>query len=187
MRNIFVFLVFFFLIAFSIDALNAQEIISEETKPDETIENQSAGKDRDYNKSGLILSLGAFNYFSAGIGFNIGKWFNAGPHFAGHNYGAIMEYKTVDELHFRIYGNIYGGMYLGASAIFCTNFKEITTGIAPEIGLGFPGASLFYRYNFYLTNTYNCHEIVLLIYPIKRAVSKEFYFEDIFPPLYYSR
>jgi hypothetical protein len=127
----------------------------------------------DYDKTGLIISISAFNYFSTGIGFNKGKWFRAGPHFAGYNYGAIVEYKTIDELHLRFYGNMYGGVsaiYIGTSAVLSTNFEEFTGGLAPEIGLGFPGFGVFYRYNFYFYkwDKYNCHEIVLLIYPLNK-------------------
>ncbi|GMO70493.1 MAG: hypothetical protein Ta2A_19100 [Treponemataceae bacterium] len=168
MKHLFVLLLF--LTTFH---LYAQEIITKETENATAVKNKSTDKEIDYDKTGVIVSVGAFNYFSIGLGFNVGKWHKAGSHFGGYNYGAITEYKTKDELHFRIYGNIYGGvtaMHIGASAIFCTNFTEITGGLAPEIGLGLPGGNLFYRYNFYFSNyeKYNCHEIVLQIYPINR-------------------
>ena len=70
---------------------------------------------------------------------------------------------------------MYGGvsaMYMGLSGILCTNFSEITAGISPEIGIGFPGGSLFYRYNFYLDKNYNCHEIVLLVYPLSKLFKR---------------
>jgi hypothetical protein len=128
-----------------------------------------------YDKTGVILSLSAFNYFSVGLGFNKGGWRRAGPHFAGSNYGVLFEYKTIKELHLRIYGNIYGGasaIHLGASGMICTNFEEITFGISSEIGIGAPGFSMLYRYNFYLNSKYNCHEIVLLIYPLRALSAK---------------
>ncbi|MDR1179867.1 MAG: hypothetical protein LBK44_05120, partial [Spirochaetales bacterium] len=118
----------------------------------------------------------AFNYFSAGLGFNKGDWHRAGPHFGGMNYGILAEYKTMKEMHLRVYGNMYGGasaMYLGLSGIVGTNFEGVTGGVSPEIGLGVPGFSMFYRYNFYLDKSYNCHEIVLLIYPLKKIFKRD--------------
>jgi hypothetical protein len=78
----------------------------------------------------------------------------------------------------RIYGNFYGGvsdMYLGCSAILCTNFEEFTGGLAPETRLSFPGFSIFYRYNFYFYkwDKYNCHEIELLIYPVNKLFNRK--------------
>ena len=162
MKRIIILSFLITIISINIQRINADEIENSEeiTFNEENI---------DFNKTGFIMSLSAFNYFSMGIGWNIGEWHRAGPHFGGSNYGAIIEYKTKDELHIRVYGNLYGGvsaMHLGASAIFCTNFNEVTGGLAPEIGLGFPGGNIFYRYNFYFYNwnKYNCHEIVLSFY-----------------------
>ncbi|GMO46720.1 MAG: hypothetical protein Ta2G_02000 [Termitinemataceae bacterium] len=137
MKQLFVLLLF--LTTFP---LSAHEITATETENTETVKTKSIDKEIDYDKTGVIVSVSAFNYFSIGLGFNVGKWHKAGSHFGGYNYGAITEYKTKDELHFRVYGNIYGGvtaMHIGASAIFCTNFTESTGGLAPEIGLGLPG------------------------------------------------
>jgi hypothetical protein len=165
---IVIFCTIFSVITFSVNA--------EETENNETItEENNQDNEIDYNKTGIILSLGAFNYFSIGLGFNIGDWKRAGSHFAGSNYGFLIEYKTLKEMHLRIYGNIYGGAsatYLGISGILCTNFENFTVGISPEIGLGFPGFSLFYRYNFYINTEYNCHEIVLLIYPVNKIFKR---------------
>ena len=157
----------FLLLSFSLNAQDTEE------NNNNFIENYVEN-----NKTGIILSLSAFDYFSIGIGYNIGSWWRAGHHFAGSNYGILIAYKTLNELHLRIYGNLYGGasaMYIGASAILCTNFEEITGGISPEIGIGFPGFSIFYRYNFYFYNweKYNCHEIVLLIYPLNKIFNRK--------------
>ena len=156
-------------------SLNAQDI---DENTDNFIENDIENIDVDYNKTGIILSLSAFDYFSIGIGYNIGSWGRAGHHFFGSNYGILIAYKTLNELYLRIYGNVYGGasaMYMGVSATLCTNFDEITGGLSPEIGIGFPGISIFYRYNFYFYNweKYNCHEIVLLIYPLNKIFNKK--------------
>ena len=165
------FLIFFFLSFF----IHAQENNQDENINDIELEQPFEEKAIDYDKTGIILSLSAFNYFSVGLGFNIGNWWRAGPHFAGRNYGILIEYKTNREMHLRIYGNLYGGasaIYLGLSGILCTDFEEISVGISPEIGLGFPGGSIFYRYNFYINNKFNCHEIVLLIYPLNKISNK---------------
>jgi hypothetical protein len=161
------FLIFFFAALLA----NARENDANGNLNNNESEQRVDEENGDYDINGMILSLCGFNYFSAGLGFNKGRWGRAGPHFGGINYGAIIEYKTMKEMHFRIYGNVYGGVsagYLGLSGILCTNFDEITAGIAPEIGMGVPGGSLFYRYNFYLNNKYNCHEIVLLIYSLHK-------------------
>jgi hypothetical protein len=126
----------------------------------------------DFDKTGVILSLSAFNYFQAGVGFNCGSWKRAGDHFAGSNYGVLIEYKTIKEVHLRFYGNIYGGssaMHMGVSGVLSSDFTDFSAGLAPEVGLGVPGGNLFYRYNFYLNSRFNCHEIVLLIYPINKV------------------
>jgi|GEM_PF-2240811 len=167
-----IILIIFLFLSFSLNAQDIEENINNFTEDD--MENN----DVDYNKTGIILSLSAFDYFSIGIGYNIGSWQRAGHHFAGSNFGILIAYKTINELHLRIYGNIYGGAsgtYMGASAILCTNFKEITGGLSPEIGISFPGLSLFYRYNFYFYNweKYNCHEIVLLIYPLNKIFNNK--------------
>ena len=168
------FLIFFFLSFF----IYAQENNQDESINNIELEQPSEEEIIDYDKNGIILSLSAFNYFSAGLGFNIGSWGRAGPHFFGSNYGIIIEYKTIKEMHLRVYGNMYGGvsaMYLGLSGILGTNFEEISIGISPEIGLGFPGGSIFYRYNFYINNIFNCHEIVLLIYPLNKIFNRNRY------------
>jgi len=157
----------FFSVLFSLNAQSEKNI--NEVESADVRRNESAV----YDKTGIILSLSAFNYFSAGIGFNKGDWFVAGPHFAGGNYGILLEYNSLNEMHLRVYRNIYGGasaVYMGVSAVLSTNFKEITGGLSPEIGLGFPGVSIFYRYNFYFYkwDDYNRHEIVLLIYPLSQ-------------------
>ena len=165
MKRIIMFSFIFITILINTFEINADEIINN----DEIIEETIQAEEIDFNKTGLIVTLSAFNYFSIGVGWNIGEWFRAGHHFGGHNYGILMEYKTIDELHIRAYGNIYGGssaIYLGGSAIISTNFEEITGGVAPEIGIGVPGFSLFYRYNLYFHNwsKFNCHEIVMQMY-----------------------
>lgn len=43
------------------------------------------------------------------------------------------------------------------------DFENVTVGLAPHIGVGFPQFKIFYRYNFYLNKDYNCHEIVFFI------------------------
>jgi hypothetical protein len=163
-----VFILVFFALSYIINAQENDGNINKEAE-------QSVKENIDYDKTGIILSLSAFNYFSMGLGFNKGNWGRAGPHFFGSNYGVLIEYKTIKEMHLRVYGNIYGGvsaMYLGLSGILCTNLEEMTAGMSPEIGLGFSGGSIFYRYNFYLNNNYNCHEIVLLIYPLNKIFKR---------------
>jgi hypothetical protein len=169
----FLLVIFLAILSFSINAQDSEENTEEDFNSNLS---EELFEEDNGDKTGIILSLSAFNYFSIGLGFNKGDWWRAGPHFAGSNYGILIEYKTLKEMHLRIYGNMYGGasaMYLGLSGIMCTNFKEITAGISPEIGLGFPGFSLFYRYNIYFSRNYNCHEIVMLIYPLDKILNRK--------------
>ena len=121
---------------------------------------------RIYNLSGFALELSCFNYFNIGLGYNWGTYSVNYGHFFANSYGFLIEYKSIKELHLRIYYDIYGGsagMLLGASGIASTDFEKISAGLAPHVGIGFAGMKLFYRYNFYLNKTFNCHEIVLSI------------------------
>ena len=118
---------------------------------------------REYDLSGSIMKLSCFNYFSIGLGYNWGSYSVIGSHYGGTDYGFYIAYKTINEMHLRLYYNLFGGsagILVGGSGIFATNFDKITSGIAPHIGIGFPGIKIFYRYNFYLNNSFNCHEIV---------------------------
>jgi hypothetical protein len=150
-----------FLILLSFN-LVAEDIISDDEENNEYNRNEI----RYYDLSGFTLELSAFNYYNMGLGYNWGEYKTVAAHFFAHDYGFLIEYKTRKELHFRIYADMYGGsagMLLGASGILATNFKKIAVGIAPHVGVGFPGMKLFYRYNFYINKTFNCHEIALNI------------------------
>ena len=121
---------------------------------------------RIYDLSGFTLELSCFNYFNIGLGYKWGSCSLFGSHYSAMDYGFFLEYKTKKELHFRLFFDMYGGsagMLLGGSGIITTNFEEITFGIAPHIGVGFAGVKIYYRYNFYINNIFNCHEIVLVI------------------------
>jgi hypothetical protein len=140
-------------------------IFAENIKDNEE-ENNFNNEIKIYDLSGFILELSFFNYFNIGLGYNLGKNKVAAGHFFGYNYGFFIEYKTVNELHFRIFYDICGGSsgtVLGASGIVATNFNSVTAGLAPHIGAGFPQFKIFYRYNFYLDKTFNCHEIIIFI------------------------
>ncbi|GMO70637.1 MAG: hypothetical protein Ta2A_19260 [Treponemataceae bacterium] len=59
MKQLFVLLLF--LTTFP---LSAQEITATETENTETVKTKSIGKEIDYDKTGVIVSVSAFNYFS---------------------------------------------------------------------------------------------------------------------------
>jgi hypothetical protein len=84
--------------------LNAQDIDPDvdENLNNETVEETFENNNIHYDESGVILSISAYNYFSIGFGFNKGEWWNAGYHWGGYNYGILLEYKTIKELHLRI-------------------------------------------------------------------------------------
>jgi hypothetical protein len=150
------------LFLFTLFSLN---IFAEDIIDDEDNIEQKNDDIKIFDLSGFTLELSCFNYFNIGFGYNWGtcKTFH---HFFANDYGFYIEYKTIKELHFRLYYDIYGGaagMLLGGSGVMATNFDKVTFGIAPHIGIGFPGMKLFYRYNFYLNKEFNCHEIVLTI------------------------
>jgi hypothetical protein len=154
------FMVLFLFIIFSFST-----VAEDMDNNDENIE-QDRNEIRYYDMSGLSLELSCFNYFNIGLGYNWGEYKVMSHHFFVFFYGFYMEYKTKKELHLRIYYDTYGGsagMLLGASGVVVTNFEKVSVGIAPHIGVGFPGMKLFYRYNFYINNDFNCHEIVLSV------------------------
>lgn len=122
-----------------------------------------------YEMNGFTLALGGFDYFSIGAGYNWGEGKIFHGHGAANVHGVLLEYKTMDELHLRFYSRLLGGsagMLLGLSSAVVTNFDTYSVGIAPEIGIGIGTMNLFYRYNFYIDSSYNCHEVVLCVYPI---------------------
>lgn len=117
----------------------------------------------EYDLSGFALEIGFLNYFTVGVGYKWGTGSTFSHHFVARDYGFFIKYKTRNELDVRFYYDFYGGsagMLLGASGIVATNFENITVGLAPHIGMGVPGMKLFYRYNFYLDSSFNCHEVV---------------------------
>jgi len=122
----------------------------------------------EHDLSGFVFQLSGWNnYFSLGLGLNWGNYTVSYGHFFATAYDFLLEYKTRNELNFRLFYNLYGGsgaMLLGASAVIATNFDEITVGVAPHIGIGFYTMNLFYRYNFHINNSFNRHEIVLKMY-----------------------
>jgi hypothetical protein len=154
---------FILLFLFMIFSLN---VVAEDIDNDiENIE-QNNNEIKYYDLSGFALELSCFNYFNIGFGYNWGEFKVMYHHFFASDYGFYIEYKTIKELHLRIYYDMYGGsagMLLGSSGIVATNFEKISVGIAPHIGAGFPGMKIFYRYNFYINKDFNCHEIVLTI------------------------
>jgi hypothetical protein len=135
------------------------EDISSENKSNENINK--------YDMTGLVFSLSGFNYFSCGIGINSGTYSTAMGHYGAITYGALLEYKTEKEIHIRSYIRLYGGsagFLLGMSGIYANNFLNYSFGIGPEIGIGFNKINILYRYNLYLNNKFNCHEIALILY-----------------------
>jgi hypothetical protein len=109
---------------------------------------------------GTVLELSAFNYFSIGFGFYMTVAVSG--RYSANSFGLLTKYKTPGELHSRLYWDYHlFVLLLGGSGIMATNFDKITFGAAPHIGLGLGYMKMFYRYNFYLDNSFNCHEIVL--------------------------
>ena len=139
----------------------AEEVLENEENIDNT------PKRVEYDLSGFTLELSYFNFVSMGVGYNWGSFETYYGHFFASDYGFYIGYKTVkNEIHLRLYYNIYGGsagMLLGASGIMTSDFNSITFGISPHIGVGFPGMKLFYRYNLCLDSKFNSHEFVLAL------------------------
>jgi hypothetical protein len=99
----------------------------------------------DTDRTGLLAAIGGFDYISAGLGFNKGALFRPSLRSGGYNFGTIFEYKPIQELHLRVYGNLYHGLTglcLGASVVLATDFADSSAGVAPEIGVSFPGISV---------------------------------------------
>ena len=122
-----------------------------------------------YPRAGLLLSVGGFDYFTAGIGCARGEYRVAGGHFAASVYGIGIEYKTIQEVHARPFARLYGGSggaLLGISAPVAWDCHSFAVGIAPEIGVGFASMNILYRYNIYLNRAFNCHEIVINHIPV---------------------
>ncbi len=122
----------------------------------------------EYDLTGATFALSGFDYFSTGIGYNWGSLRVWGPHYSASVMGLLLEYKTLDEIHLRTYGRLYGGsggMLLGVSGLLASDFSKASLGISPEVGFGFGPMNVLYRYNFYLDSTFNCHEIALSMYP----------------------
>jgi hypothetical protein len=158
MKRVSILLFLFILFSFNITAEDTENNI-------ENIE-QSKNEIKYYNISGFTLELSCFNYFNIGLGYNWGEYKVMYNHFFASDYGFYIEYKTKSELHIRLFYDLYGGsagMLMGASGAVITDFEKITAGLAPHIGVGFPGMKMFYRYNFYINKELNCHEIVLII------------------------
>ena len=149
----------------------------------EAYNDEMSDRTNEYDISGFLLQFTislisnrekiAYNYFAFGLGYNWGSYRVNQHHFLANDYGFIIEYKFMDELRARLYYDIYGGstaVLLGGSGIIATNFDYVTIGIAPHIGIGLPfGLKMFYRYNFYLNNTFNSHEIVFILRRDKNA------------------
>ena len=111
---------------------------------------------------GIFFSVsGGYKYFSAGIGYGAhvddGDYNRAGA-------GFLIEYKTDKEMAARLYAQFsVVGLLIGFSPLFVTDFDDNSFGIAPEIGIGYPGFSLTYRYNFYLREQFNCFQIGIVL------------------------
>lgn len=118
--------------------------------------------------TGWSFALSGFDYFSVGAGYNWGSGKLFGTHNAASVKGVVLEYKSLEELHLRGYGRLYGGsaaFLLGFSGVIATDFSQVTLGISPEVGLGIVSFNIIYRYNFYLDSDFNCHEIAISLYP----------------------
>ncbi len=116
----------------------------------------------EYKLQGLLFEVSYFKQFQMGLGYTFQNNKSIVGHFAGYSYGANLSYRfKKDCLILRPYFNLYGSGYLfGLSSPVLTDFKKTTIGLSPEIGISVFGiVNIIYRYNFYLENEFNNHEI----------------------------
>ncbi|RPJ05259.1 MAG: ribosome small subunit-dependent GTPase A [Spirochaetaceae bacterium] len=115
----------------------------------------------------LHFELGGFNYLTCGIGYSIGLEYSFLFSTYVFELGTVVEYKTIDELRFRVHFRTADPVSFGVSGVVTTDFDVTSAGISPEIGLRLGSICIFYRYNFFYESSFNNHEIILSIYPFR--------------------
>jgi hypothetical protein len=122
---------------------------------------------------GLTFSFSGFSEYRLGMGL---FFLNTGRE-TGNDFGLMVEYNFEENIkHARLYYHMTSGefsMILGGSTVLSFNDDDMDIGFAPEVGFSLsPLFQVFYRYNFYLNNKFNCHEIVFHLRKM-RAVGKQ--------------
>jgi hypothetical protein len=147
--------IFLLILTFLTNFLGSEEIYQEYKRGRE---NES-----DINRSflGLTFSFSGFNEYRLGMGL----FFLNGGRESGNDFGLLAEYNFEENIkQARLYYHMTGGgfsMILGGSTVLTFDDDDMSIGFAPEIGFSLsPLFQVFYRYNFYLDNKFNCHEIV---------------------------
>jgi hypothetical protein len=143
--------------------------IEEEKKPGIN-DNKNDGR----QKTGFAFSFSGFNEFRLGIGIFLGSLgTDGGHHPLGDDFGLLFEYNFKENIKYtRFYYHLTGGvsaMLLGGSMVVAYDNDDISVGFSPEIGFGLSTLfKIFYRYNFYINNSFNSYEIVFHLCLSKR-------------------
>ena len=89
----------------------------------------------------------------------------SGSRQSGDDFGLLFEYNLNENIkHARLYYHMTDGSFgilMGGSVVMAFEDNDMAIGFAPEVGVGLSTFfKVFYRYNFYLNDKFNSHEIV---------------------------
>jgi hypothetical protein len=132
------------------------------------------GRDNDYERNnngsllGLTFSFSGFNEYRLGMGLFFENFRGSGSRQSADDFGLLAEYNLKENIkHARLYYHMADGLFgilMGGSVVMAFDDDDMAVGFAPEIGFGRASSfKVFYRYNFYLDNEFNSHEIVFHI------------------------
>ena len=139
--------------------LSSEEII--------VINNRDNNDDND-SLLGLTFSFSGFKEYVLGMGLFFTNSRGSGSRRSADDFGLLFEYNLKEEIkHARLYYHMADGLFgilMGGSVVMAFDDDDMAVGFAPEIGFGRASSfKVFYRYNFYLDNNFNSHEIVFHI------------------------
>jgi hypothetical protein len=159
----------FLLLACFINFLGAEEIIVINDN-DIIIDTRERDNERNNNRSllGLTFSFGGFKEYRLGMGLFFENFRGSGSRRSADDFGLLAEYNLKENIkHARLYYHMTDGSFgllMGGSVVMAFVDDDMAVGFAPEIGFGLASSfKVFYRYNFYLDDKFNSHEIVFHI------------------------
>jgi hypothetical protein len=157
-RSLLVFLLLTCLANF----LSSEEIIVINTRDNEDERNNNS------SLLGLTFSFSGFTEYRLGMGLFFMNYRGSGWFRIADDFGLLFEYNVNQNIkHARAYYHMtdrYFGILMGGSVVMAFDDDGMAVGFAPEIGVGLATFfKVFYRYNFYLDNKFNSHEIVFHI------------------------